>query len=283
VEPAAEAEAGGAAAQGAEVSVIEPAAAAPEEAEVAPPIDWDPDRYTVAIEEPDWFAGEVGSDDNEPRQEPIAPPATDVDRDEPEPDAEAEPEPEPEPEAEPDAEVAQEPAQQPDEDAADAEEPAPDPAPEPAAGAVTVSSAEETMLWFGRGGQEPAGAASTDEGADEMEVAGGGGGTEGRSMPGARELDDALAALDALARGTEPPAPSEPEPMPPPEPESEAETVVERVPPPSVPTWPVTDAPSPRVEDPSIPPEPAPRPAPDHASVTPASRAYRRLRRIFPG
>ena len=38
-----------------------------------------------------------------------------------------------------------------------------------------------------------------------------------------------------------------------------------------------------RAEDPCIPPEPAPGPAPFRATVTPASRAYRRLRRIFPG
>ncbi|HEX2843789.1 MAG TPA: hypothetical protein VHP64_00935, partial [Candidatus Limnocylindria bacterium] len=165
-------------------------------------------------------------------------------------------------------------APQPDEEAGDAAEAM----PAPAAEAAPVNAAEETMLWFGRQAQEPA-AASSDQGADEMEVAGGGRGAEGRPMPGARELDDALAALDALARGTEPPAPAEPEPTPTPEPEAAIEPVAR---PPS-PAWPVTDAPAGGAEDPWIPPEPAPGAASGRESVTPASRAYRRLRRIFPG
>ena len=151
--------------------------------------------------------------------------------------------------------------------------------PERPAEAAPVSAAEETMLWFGRGAQEPAATASPDEGAGEMEIAGGGRGAEGRPMPGARELDDALAALDALARGTEPPAPAEPEPTPTPEPEAAIEPVAR----PPAPAWPVIDAPAARAEDPWVPPEPAPGTGSDRASVTPASRAYRRLRRIFPG
>ena len=100
------------------------------------------------------------------------------------------------------------------------------------------------MLWFGRRPSAPPPAAET--GADEMEIAGRGRHVD--AMPGGAELDDALAALDALARSAETP----PEP-------------------PRTIGW-STDAPAPV----------APAASPG-STTTPAGRAYRRLRRIFPG
>ena len=101
------------------------------------------------------------------------------------------------------------------------------------------------MLWFGRRPSPPPGP-TTQTGADEMEIAGRGRHVD--AMPGGAELDDALAALDALARSAD--APPEP-------PRSIGWSTGAAT----------TDTP---------PPAPGP-------TITPAGRAYRRLRRIFPG
>jgi hypothetical protein len=100
------------------------------------------------------------------------------------------------------------------------------------------------MLWFGRRPSSPA--PVPESGADEMEIAGRGRHVD--AMPGGAELDDALAALDALARSVDAP----------PEPQRSI-------------GW-STDAAAPPTT-----------PAPPGSTTTPAGRAYRRLRRIFPG
>jgi hypothetical protein len=79
-------------------------------------------------------------------------------------------------------------------------------------------------------------------------------------MPGSQELEDALAALNAL--GTEP---SEPASTASPD-EPVEETAAE--------AWPRADTSA------WTPPRES---SETRAAVTPASRAYRRLRRIFPG
>ncbi len=158
------------------------------------------------------------------------------------------------------------------------------------------------MLWFGRAPettappeatappQPPAATGQVDDGAEEMEVVGVARRSPTAPMPGSQELDDALAALEAAA------APSPPE---------IEETGDDEWPPPvgadvtdlsdeadvtdALETPEQDDAHTAGVESghagdvdavlgqpagllPSV------RPAP-----TPASRAYRRLRRIFPG
>ena len=120
------------------------------------------------------------------------------------------------------------------------------------------------MLWFGRRPASSAsGEAPSDDAAGEMEVA-----STGRrgwvspedasgGMPGAQELDDALVGLDALRRRTAPTAAEPKDPL------------TAAVPPPG---------------RPSNPPA-ATSGAPSVVSAElrgPASRAYRRLRRIFP-
>ncbi len=138
----------------------------------------------------------------------------------------------------------------------------PSEAPRPASSAVSATkphepyAGEETMLWFGRrpGGSEldewPA-----EDAAGEIEVA-----STGRrgvaeppgaaAMPGSQELDDALAALDA----TGPARPS---------------------------VGPAPQSITPSEQSPALP---APPPSPQQLAVrSSASRAYRRLRRIFPG
>jgi hypothetical protein len=118
---------------------------------------------------------------------------------------------------------------------------------------------EETVLWFGR---RPDRAPSTEwpseDAAAEMEVA-----STGRratadpepatAMPGSQELREALAGLDA-------PATQRPE-------------VTER--PPASPSPPVRPSAPARSGPASVPPQPG-------ELRSPASRAYRRLRRIFP-
>ena len=208
-------------------------------------IDFDADRYTTAIEEPDWFEAEA--------DEPATQPA------EPEPASAPEPEMEPEPELvesstpgepEPEAEPASEPEQEPVEAAAPKE-------PTPPHEATAAD--EETMLWFG---QPPA----VDSGADEMEVAGGASppqaaatGPEADLLPGSRELDEALSSLEELTRRTRQSGPGETEEWLP----ASAE-----LPSSGASSWAM--------------PARAPllgggRPG------SPATRAYRRLRRIFPG
>jgi hypothetical protein len=141
---------------------------------------------------------------------------------------------------------------------------APEPLPEPVA---ARDDDEETMLWFGTAAEE------LEAGADEMEVVGTSRPqpSEAAPMPGSQELDDALAALEALAH---PVVGAEAAPVPP---ES-------------------SDEPRPPVGGPADPAVVEERPPADRLvppvgtvtsltrpSATPASRAYRRLRRIFPG
>jgi hypothetical protein len=123
------------------------------------------------------------------------------------------------------------------------------------------------MLWFGRQpapppaepAEEPpvAGEGAADDGASEMEVAGSG---HRGGMPGSQELADALTALNALGRVQAQPASADSPDGP------DKETAAE--------AWPRADTSA----------WPPPRDvSPHQAAATPASRAYRRLRRIFPG
>ncbi|HUF06245.1 MAG TPA: hypothetical protein VMP86_02525 [Candidatus Binatia bacterium] len=227
----------------------------------AEPLDWNAERYTTAIEEPDWFAAEV--------LEPERPSAA-------------------EPQAEPDAEPSGADAQPTDAAPAAPEQDAVEGAGIDA-GPVTESvelDDEEADRWFRRARIEDA------SGASEMEVATRGHGADAGEatlfggLPGSAELDEAIAALDALAGrssewpasdaavGTREDAPAPapaPEPEPEPEPESEPEAASGSE------AWPGWTGPA---------SEPAARLRPETqppGSVTaPTSRAYRRLRRIFP-
>jgi hypothetical protein len=131
---------------------------------------------------------------------------------------------------------------------------------------------EETMLWYGgRPRTEEASESPSEDAAGEMEVASTGHrerrmGSSGTGLPGADELGEALASLDAVKahRGTieEPAAP---------------ESVA-----------PAGSAPEPALEPPrrayaTSPPPSEPGPVVSPELRSPASRAYRRLRRIFPG
>ena len=278
--------------------------AAEEEPEPEPePIAFDPERYTVEIIEPDWYADEESSgvagstvqpeaSDEPARSTLVAEPDASKGAAQPElaePEA-AEPETtEPEaaqPEiAEP--EVADHAAEAPPSEIAAevarehaSEAPTPPSAEQPALEAPTASAdaaGEETMLWFGRAPQqsqpaEPsAPSEDVDEGADEMEVVGAAAPRpQPAGVPGSRDLDDALAALNAVAR----PGP--------------ASGVADEGRPPAV------DADLSAMQAGTGVPLPVPdaaagtgRPTGLLASVRPqttsASRAYRRLRRIFPG
>ena len=287
--------------------VAEPAATVADEAEPGQPgaesegIEFDTARYTTAIEEPDWFEAEAdepaahsvwhepaGALEPEiaPEPEPIAE----------EPHFESEPDlaPPPEPQAEPDEEAVPEVAPEPEPEQFAAEEPEPEPesnaaklapesepepesqggepeeAPElePVAAAApeeptppreATAADEETMLWFG---QRPA----ADAGADEMEVAGGGApppqdpaeAPEPDMLPGSQELDEALASLEELTRRTRQSAPDAPDEWPP---------ASARLPSSGASSWAM----------------PARAPFPGGVRPgSPATRAYRRLRRIFP-
>ncbi len=197
----------------------------------APQPSWDQERYTAQIDAPDWWTPDAP--DEPTTSEPTA--ALD----------------------------------QPVPAAADAIPP-PESTRRPSTGAATAMkprepfAGEETMLWFGRrpGGSESAEWPAEDA-AGEMEVA-----STGRrpdadppaaGMPGSQELDDALAALDAVGPPRRQVAATPPPPGPSPE-----------------------SAPSrTSSSDVGTPPEP---PTPQRTEVrSPASRAYRRLRRIFPG
>ena len=216
----------------------------------APPITWDPERYSVDIGEPDWYA-----EDETPASSGAAEPSASTG-------------------------VAEPPAR--------AVEPGPsaddagDPGAYQSAAATTEPEAppdvEERVQWSGGPAEDqPAtdvAATEADTGADEMEVVGSQptpdaeAGDEPdvmavptpRALPGSRELDEALAALDALAgrtRSVDSGARAWPaaHPVPhPPAAEAQPRPVA-----------------SGRVGE-------APR-----LAATPASRAYRRLRRIFPG
>ena len=197
------------------------------EPDTTEPFEWDSERYTTAIEEPDWFAAEIV----EPEQ--LISEATE-------------------------------------------EEPMADPAEADAAAPVVPSTSEpagrgdeETMLWFGRSPDDAGG-------ASEMEVA-----TSGRrpllarsepepGLPGSSDLDEALARLRALARRDDESA--EPNAAP----EQAADSVEAE--PDEWPPRPLT------VGEPARPPQPPQGIASGSATTTSsASRAYRRLRRIFPG
>ena len=123
---------------------------------------------------------------------------------------------------------------------------------------------EETMLWFGR---RPEGSGSTeppDDAAGEMEVASTGHrgrvtSEPGAGLPGGEELDDALAGLDSLVGRRRPDA-VDPATMP----RLEA-------------------GPEPSGMPPRVGAQPVPRPPQLSVPSGPATRAYRRLRRIFPG
>ncbi|MDQ3148667.1 MAG: hypothetical protein M3Q38_01900 [Chloroflexota bacterium] len=198
----------------AEAAAELPAAVGPEptlEVGTAPQPSWDQERYTAQIDAPDWWTQDAP--DEPTTSEPTAA------LDQPVPAAA-------------DAIPPPESTRRPSTGAAAAMKPR-----EPFAG-------EETMLWFGRrpGGSESAEWPAEDA-AGEMEVASTGRRRDadppaGADMPGSQELDDALAALDAVG----PPR---------------------------------------RQVAATPPPEP---PTPQRTEVrSPASRAYRRLRRIFPG
>ena len=244
-----------------------------------PEIDFDANRYTTAIEEPDWFEAEADEPAAQPAEPEPAPafelePDLHVEEPEPEPEVAPEPAPVPEPDAElhtepePEAEVHTEPEPEAEPvEPAPLEESEPEPAPEPVEAAApehltppreATAADEETMLWFG---QRPA----ADTGADEMEVAGGTSpsqaGAEGPEpdlLPGSRELDEALSSLEELTRRTRQTGPDETDEWPPAsgEPSSGASS------------W-------------AMPPR-APMPG-GLRPGSPATRAYRRLRRIFPG
>ena len=124
---------------------------------------------------------------------------------------------------------------------------------------------EETMLWFGRRPDDSESSESPPEdAAGEMEVASTG--HRGRvsperpsALPGGEELDDALAGLDSLVgqRGASVPGPGSPAP-------NQAQ-------------------PEPPPIRPRVDAEPVGRPPQLGVPSGPATRAYRRLRRIFPG
>jgi hypothetical protein len=151
----------------------------------------------------------------------------------------------------------------------------PEPAPEPVwpeAGSEPVApsapSDEEELLWFGARAEELAEGSRrratepewpSEDGAAEMEVAGSRS-SGGSPFPGSPELRDALSALDALARESSPAG-----------------------------RQPIQQPIQPR-ETPQAPPpwrasleRPAAHPPQTATPSGPASRAYRRLRRIFPG
>jgi hypothetical protein len=160
-----------------------------------------------------------------------------------------------------------------------------------------VVSAEETVLWFG---QEPEQAMPPEARGTDREKAGVDAGRPS-ILPGSRELDEALAALDALA-GTTPRPIEVPDarqesttlpPVPPPDATDEVGSPADDV------AWPPADRDIPSTGASSVePPVVESRPVtPGSAPGTllrdvrrstpvppsPASRAYRRLRRIFPG
>ncbi len=214
------------------------------------PLEWDSDRYTTDIEEPDWLAAEVIED----RVEEPAQTATAL---EPDTELRTDPVAEPPPALEDARPEMTDPVLRPA-----AETPAPE---EPKAAPLSEEPDEETMLWFGR-------AAEDSGGASEMEVARTGARSPAepsdapaRSFPGSSELDDALAALGLHAPDQDWPrvesaAADE---------VSAEDTDADEWPPRSI----FMD--SSRAFPPSGPGA--------STSASSASRAYRRLRRIFPG
>jgi hypothetical protein len=239
----------------------------PEAAQAEAPA-WQDERYTAQITEPDWFEGEAfeppaaadetATDGGEvvesPRDDEPVTAAS-----EPEPEPEPEPELQPalraEPHTEADAQVTDTDADSPDAPPAAHEPVSPTPertSPPSMLGRLRPASSvesEETVLWFGR---QPSGEGQVVDaagGADEMEVASTGRAPRpvepepaDQNQEAPRDLEDALAALDALSRTSPAPPPTQP-----------------------------TDAWA-RASSPRRP-----------ATTAPATRAYRRLRRIFPG
>ena len=192
------------------------------------PIAWDAERYTTDIEEPDWFAAEVADSTEEaftaedPAAEvpvadasPAAVPAVDE-------SAPSQPEPEASPTIDDDGG---------EEDANGADE------------MEVVPSATQDAV----NRPEPAPPDLTNAPEHEASIS--------RAFPGARDLEDAIAALRAAGRAAEPP---DPEPDAKAE-EDEAETG----------GWPRSGFVRPAT--------------PGTGTKGQASRAYRRLRRIFPG
>jgi hypothetical protein len=202
--------------EGAETESAEPAGTAERSDAVGlGPIEWDPQRYTAELGEPDWFA-----------EEEVPP----------------EPAEEPDPDEAAAVEAAVEaPVEAPGWPAEDTPEPAVEAAgtaegpvdAEPAVPADDAGPAPEPAT-------EPAAETPTDR---------------GRPLPGAFELEEALAALDELA-GRRPAAP---------------------------PPGPTPDAPTPDTPMSARIPAPGATGPLARTPGTPASRAYRRLRRIFPG
>ena len=200
---------------------------------------WDQNRYSAEIEAPDWWTPEPSV-----AAEPDVAPAQRA--------AEAE-------SSTPSLVEDEAPAAA----IADASSPAVESRPgpmielEPDATAPDAYRGEETMLWFGRRPQEPGSADwPSEDAAGEMEVA-----STGRrapaepdaagSMPGADELHEALAALDASDPRRQPASGG------------------------------AADAQRPPAAPASSGPPAAPTPPAELNSS--AQRAYRRLRRIFPG
>ena len=221
------------------------------------PLDWDAERYTTSIDETDWMASDAW--EPEPQPEPAA---SDEAIASEQPAVEHEPEPPVEPGEAAEA-TDDEPEPEDHEPAAVSEGIEPEEIEPQEAMAEEPSEPEETMLWFGR---------SPDEsGAAEMEVV-----TSAArpaeapiELPGGDELDEALAEMAPIA--IEAP---------------------ETAPPPTPPTPPTSATPisSPAAAIPrtTAPPRVVttltrPGTTPTAMTTGPASRAYRRLRRIFPG
>jgi hypothetical protein len=230
-----------------------------------PETTWDKERYTTVIEDHDWYAAE------ELDAAPVAASAELADVAAERPDGQSGGPPAAEPSAPAEATVS-----------------------EPVRGSTGhAASPEETVLWFG---QEPE-HVMPDSGGDE---AGPAPARRSSMLPGSRELDEALAALDALA-ATSPKTieipgqePAEPASVAPPDPASEdVDSAADDV------GWPPSDRDAPSAHrSPSesagaearpMPPGSAPGTLlrevrrPTAVQPSPASRAYRRLRRIFPG
>jgi hypothetical protein len=199
-----------------EAAVVSSGAAEDEVMPEAEPLEWDAERYTTAIEEPDWLEAEA-------YEPPAVMQGSTVAR--PEPPAEAVPEPEPAIGA-----------------VAEMEEPGIASPPEPDASEPAAILEAETA------------------GAAELEappVPPHHQPTALGPLPGAEDLD---AALQALRRRT-----------------VEEDARGERWASAPVPPAPRSSAPSRPMSSPLLPPRTGTPP------VTPAGRAYRRLRRIFPG
>jgi hypothetical protein len=249
-----------------EVAIEPEPVVAAAEPDTTEPHEWDSERYTTDIDEPDWFAAEVIEPELATSAEARAPESEEAQGEMASVES-----------------VDEEPVSEPGMPAPEAMEAAPEAdAPEADVATADVTgfdepasrTDEETMLWFGRSPDDASG-------ASEMEVA-----TSGRrtsdevsqpepKMPGASDLDQALAALRAVAgRGDEPPEQAA-------EPPEQGASEPEDAEADEWPPRPVTVGEAVPGQQPS---QATPTFAPGGASTTsPASRAYRRLRRIFPG